>query len=535
MRELLREQAARLREAGFDQADADARILLAHVLKVERSSLLTVDEVSDEDAAAFREVIETRLAGTPVQHITGKAPFRYTEVEVGPGVLIPRPETEWMTGWAIEQLRDRESRVVVELCAGSGAISKSISTELDNTDVYANELDDDAYQFLVKNLNWSPVVCAQGDMAEAFPALDHTVDLVVANPPYIAESAYESLPVDVREHDPKVALVADDDGLAAIRVVVDTAARLLKRGGLLVCEHGDDQADAVVDILTAQGEFTDIVDHLDLNDRPRFVSAVRGPDKPTWQKFDVTTEQEQAIAAAVAAVRAGECIVLPTDTVYGIGADAGSAAAVQRLLDAKQRGRDMPPPVLIAEPAMLGALAAEVPEAAQALAESCWPGALTLILTAQPGLRMDLGDTDGTIAVRVPDHEFARDLLRRTGPLAVSSANVSGQPASTRVTDAIAMLGNEVSVYLDDGATPGSVASTIVDFVGRTEGRIVRQGVISVEQIRQVAPEVEEPDETDGESPEETTAVEVPDETVVEALDESVGEQSHDVTEAPTA
>lgn len=492
--DLVREQAALLREAGFDQADADARILLAHVLKVDRSALLTREEVSDEDVDTFRELVETRRHGTPVQHITGTAPFRYTEVEVGPGVLIPRPESESMAGWAIEQLRARDSRVVVELCAGSGAISKAISTELDNTDVYANELDDDAYHFLVQNLNWSPVVCAQGDMADAFPALDGTVDLVIANPPYISPADFDDLPADVREHDPKVALVAEDDGLAAIRVVVDSAARLLKRGGILVCEHGETQADAVAQILADQGEFTDVVDHLDLTDRPRFVSAVRGADLPTWQTFDALRERDEAIQAALSAVRAGECIVLPTDTVYGIGADASSADAVQRLLDAKQRGRDMPPPVLIAEPAMLGALAAEVPHAAQALADACWPGALTLILKAQNGLRMDLGDTDGTIAVRVPDHDFARALLRRTGPLAVSSANVSGEPASTRVFDAITMLGNSVSVYLDAGATPGGVASTIVDFVGRADGRIVRQGAITADVIRQHAPDVEQAD-----------------------------------------
>ena len=130
------------------------------------------------------------------------------------------------------------------------------------------------------------------------------------------------------------------------------------------------------------------------------------------------------------AIERGDCIVLPTDTVYGIGADAFSAEAVQRLLDAKNRGRDMPPPVLIGDASLIRALATDVPQPARDLVQRHWPGALTVICKIQPSLRMDLGDTEGTIALRVPDHELARDVLRRTGPMAVSSANISGQPAA---------------------------------------------------------------------------------------------------------
>ena len=170
---------------------------------------------------------------------------------------------------------------------------------------------------------------------------------------------------------------------------------------------------------------------------------------------DLLTDEGAALTDALEAVRAGECIVLPTDTVYGIGANALDPAAVQRLLDAKERGRDMPPPVLIAEPSMLRAVVDEVPAAASALARQFWPGALTLILKAQPKSGMDLGDTGGTVAVRVPAHDGARALLRRTGPLAVSSANVSGQPAAVTCDDARQQLGDRVSVYLDAGQAPG--------------------------------------------------------------------------------
>ncbi|MEN0072081.1 MAG: L-threonylcarbamoyladenylate synthase, partial [Propionicimonas sp.] len=194
--------------------------------------------------------------------------------------------------------------------------------------------------------------------------------------------------------------------------------------------------------------------------------------------IDVLADPQAGIDAAIAAIEAGECIVLPTDTVYGIGADALSAAAVQALLDAKQRGRDLPPPVLIAEPAMLRSLAATVSDDALALADAFWPGALTLVVASQPTLRMDLGDRGDTIAVRIPDHAFTRELLRATGPLAVSSANTHGNPAATSASEALAQLGDTVSVYLDAGQGSGIVPSTIVDVSGERP-RVLREGRIS--------------------------------------------------------
>lgn len=197
-----------------------------------------------------------------------------------------------------------------------------------------------------------------------------------------------------------------------------------------------------------------------------------------WRRYDLVAHTEEAITAAAQAVARGQLVVLPTDTVYGIGANALDPAAVQALLNAKHRGRDMPPPVLIAEPAMLGALVEEVPPKISRTIEAHWPGALTLIMKAQPDLRMDLGRTNGTIAVRVPDHDLTRLLLRRTGALAVSSANISGQPPATTVEEAIDQLGDSVAVYLDAGPTPGAVPSTIVDLATTRIGRIVRAGVI---------------------------------------------------------
>ncbi len=202
-------------------------------------------------------------------------------------------------------------------------------------------------------------------------------------------------------------------------------------------------------------------------------------------------DADNGIAAAAEAVAAGKCVVFPTDTVYGIGANAFSGEAVQTLLKAKNRGKDMPPPVLVAEPSMLRALTSDVPKDATALAAKFWPGALTLILKAQKTLNLKVGETDGTVAVRVPHHDGARALLRSTGPLAVSSANVSGQPAATTCDEARSALGDRVAVYLDGGTVGSQTVSTIVDFSRSDKGRVLRAGALSFEELVAVATRLE--------------------------------------------
>ncbi len=197
------------------------------------------------------------------------------------------------------------------------------------------------------------------------------------------------------------------------------------------------------------------------------------------------TEREAGVAAAALAVQRGQLVVLPTDTVYGVGADAFTPAAVRRLLAAKGRGREMPPPVLISAATTLDALAVGVPSYARALVEELWPGPLTLVCRQQPSLVWDLGDTRGTVAVRMPDHDVALELLGRTGPMAVSSANRSGLPAATDADAAEEMLGGAVEVLLDAGKSPGAEASTIVDVTGDT-GRVLRLGAVPLVRLNQI-------------------------------------------------
>ena len=196
-------------------------------------------------------------------------------------------------------------------------------------------------------------------------------------------------------------------------------------------------------------------------------------------------EREAGVAAAGRAVQRGRLVVVPTDTVYGIAADAFSAEAVAALLAAKGRGRQMPPPVLVSAKTTLEALASGVPDWARALVEELWPGPLTLVLHQQASLQWDLGETRGTVAVRMPDHDVALELLARTGPLAVSSANRTGLPAALDADDAEKMLGERVRVILDAGPTPGPIPSTIVDCT-TDEGRLLRQGVVPLERLNEI-------------------------------------------------
>ncbi|MFC5910267.1 L-threonylcarbamoyladenylate synthase [Streptacidiphilus monticola] len=210
------------------------------------------------------------------------------------------------------------------------------------------------------------------------------------------------------------------------------------------------------------------------------------------RRYDCSDPSERAtgLREAASAVRRGELVVLPTDTVYGLGADAFSAEAVASLLAAKGRGRSMPTPVLVGSPTTLHGLVSDFSEQAWELVDAFWPGGLTLVTRHQPSLRWDLGDTRGTVAVRMPLHPVAIELLGTTGPMAVSSANLTGKPSPLDCDDAQAMLGESVSVYLDGGAAEHGVPSSIVDVTGKVPV-LLREGAISAAQLREVVPELE--------------------------------------------
>ena len=207
-----------------------------------------------------------------------------------------------------------------------------------------------------------------------------------------------------------------------------------------------------------------------------------------YRRYDTSQEESrlQGIRQAKAALERGELVVLPTDTVYGIAANAFSPSAVARLLKAKGRGRNSPPPVLIAGAHQLEALASQIPSVASSLAEKYWPGALTMVLSAQPALDWDLGETRGTVALRVPDHPVTLELIREFGPIAVSSANLHGAPAATDCENAVSQLGESVSVYLNSGPSAIGSPSTILDLTPlalKDPVRVLREGAIDSAEL----------------------------------------------------
>jgi release factor glutamine methyltransferase len=221
--------------------------------------------------------VARRAAREPLQHLTGRAWFRHVELAVGPGVFVPRPETELLAGWAVESAARLDAPLVVDLCTGSGAIAKAVAHEVPQARVHAVELDEPAYRWAQRNLAGTGVDLRQGDFGTAFDDLSGTVDVVVCNPPYVPLEAWESVAPEARDHDPHLALFSGADGLDAIRVLAVRAAVLLRPGGVLGVEHADVQGEAVPAVLTTTGRWTEVRDHRDLAGRPRFTTARLAP------------------------------------------------------------------------------------------------------------------------------------------------------------------------------------------------------------------------------------------------------------------
>ncbi len=279
---VLADATARLDAAGVESARHDAETLLGHVLGTGRSGLPRAGDLTADQAAEFESVVVRRTAREPLQHITGRAAFRYLDLEVGPGVFVPRPETEVLAGVAIDELNRLvdggvEHPVALDLCTGSGALAVSMATEAAGSVVIAIELSEEAVAYARRNAAGHQVEVRLGDIADAADDLAGLVSVVTANPPYIPLTAWESVEAEVRDHDPAVALWSGEDGLDAIAVVAEVAARLLVDGGLIVCEHADVQGDTAAAIFATSGEWTAVRDNRDLAGRPRFVTARRAP------------------------------------------------------------------------------------------------------------------------------------------------------------------------------------------------------------------------------------------------------------------
>ncbi|MFD6453801.1 peptide chain release factor N(5)-glutamine methyltransferase [Nocardia sp. NPDC060220] len=287
LRPLIVEAAARLAEAGVGSPMPDAENLAAHVLGTERMRLAMIPLVEPEVADRYRAVIERRASRIPLQHLTGTAAMGEIDLAVGPGVFVPRPETELLFAWALaylETLPHDHTPIVVDLCTGSGALALAIAHARPDAEVHAVELDPAALAWARRNADTriaggdTPITLHADDVTDPalLAPLTGRVDLVVANPPYIPDAAI--LDPEVADHDPHRALFGGPDGLDVIRAMIPTIARLLNSGGATGIEHDDTNGGGVAALLAA-ADFTDVVEHVDLADKPRFVVA-RRPDSP---------------------------------------------------------------------------------------------------------------------------------------------------------------------------------------------------------------------------------------------------------------
>ena len=272
----------RLTAAGVDSPDHDARALAVHVLgKDKPSDLLMVDEFDEQQAQAYEAVVSRRAQRVPLQHLTGWVGFRYLELEVGPGVFVPRPETESVVQWAVDAVRAEgwTAPLCVDLCAGSGTMAFALANEVPGATVHAVERDPDALAWTRRNAAHRvaagdpEVLLHLGSAEDALPGFDGTLDLVVSNPPYVATTETHIPDPEVLDHDPGIALWAGTDGLDVIRLVEQAARRLLKVGGLVVVEHSDRQGTTAPALFTAAGGWAEVADHRDYADRDRYVTA----------------------------------------------------------------------------------------------------------------------------------------------------------------------------------------------------------------------------------------------------------------------
>lgn len=433
---------------------------------VEAATARTVDDASRAELAVA--MAERRVAGEPLQYILGSQPFRHIELEVGAGVFIPRPETEVLVQHVLDLLPQQGT--AVDLCTGSGAIALAVADERPDVEVYATERSPEALDWARKNAvrnGWRERIDERfihGDLFSGLPpALRGQVDVVIANPPYVATGERDTMPADVVRHEPSEALFAGDDGLEVIRRIAGEAPDWLAPGGWLALEIGATQAAEVAGLLRAAG-YEDVDVFGDLAGRARIA---RARTSAPW-------------AALLPQVRAGEVVAIPTDTVYGVGSilSEGGVGDIFRL---KGRPEHKPVAVLVHSLPIAEGLG-RFSELARALARSFWPGSLTLVLPRSQGFEVDLGGADrDTVGLRIPGRGDILRFLAASGPLATTSANPSGQP-SARTEDQIRSYFPAIPIV---SAEPGrGLESTVVSVVRGVE--VLREGAISREEIAQV-------------------------------------------------
>ena len=496
-----------LARKGDEHARLSAEWLLSAATGKDRTGLyMAFDEpLSAEELSLMHGFIERRAAGEPLQYITGKTSFRFVEVACAPGVLIPRPETELLVDAALEGIdaaRALSPVRVLEIGCGTGCVSCAIASERPGTLVTATDISPTAAELARKNrdaLGLADVIdIVECDLASGVsPELMGTFAVLVSNPPYIPDDVMRRLPGEVANFEPELALAGGADGLDVYRRLLALAPQALVPGGMLAVELHEDCLDAAAQLANEQGAWKDVEIRRDLTGRTRFLVARLAGELPTVApahepegrivSCDQNEPAAEVVADAASVLREGGVVVMPTDSVYGIGAAAlPDNPGYLRIFDIKHRDLAQTLPLLVADASELDRLAVDVPSWAHALAERLWPGALTIVVRASGAVPEQYLRADGTVALRVPDSNLVRELAREVGPLAVTSANTHGMPAPATSDDIERRIANEADLTLAAGPTPDGAASTIVDATS-AEPRIIRQGPIPEELVARIA------------------------------------------------
>lgn len=496
-----------LARKGDEHARLSAEWLLSAATGKDRTGLyMAFDEpLSPDELSRMHGFIERRAKGEPLQYITGKTSFRFIEVACAPGVLIPRPETELLVDAALEGI-DAASAMnpirVLEVGCGTGCVSCAIASERPGALVTATDISPTAAALARENrdalglANFVDVV--ECDLVSGVSSeLMGTFAVLVSNPPYIPDDVMRKLPDEVANFEPELALAGGADGLDVYRRLLDAAPRALVPGGMLAVELHEDALDAAANLAHEQGCWKSIEIRRDLTGRTRFIVARLAGELPAAAPVHepegriVPCNQDEpsseVIADAASVLRAGGVVVMPTDSVYGIGAAAiPDNPGHRRIFDIKRRDLAQTLPLLVSDASELDRLAVDVPAWARALAERLWPGALTLVVHASEAVPREFQRENGTVALRVPNSALVRELAREVGPLAVTSANTHGMPAPATSDDIERRIADAADLTLAAGPTPAGAASTIVDTT-TGEPRIVRQGPIPEEVIATLA------------------------------------------------
>jgi release factor glutamine methyltransferase len=522
---LLDTAAGYLKDKGSNSPRLDAELLLADTLHLERIHLYTQHDrpLTADEVTAYRTLVARRAAHEPVAYIRGRAFFRHLSLEVRPGVLIPRPETEELVDLALDTLRRRPAwgdlpgasalgaaaspapsapgqaappatltpgpgavlPTIVDVGTGSGAIALSLAQEA-GVRVLAIDASREALAVAGANaeaLGLSDrVVLQEADLLSGIA--DDTLDMVVSNPPYVRAGDIPGLAPDVRLFEPPAALDGGPDGLDVYRRLVPEAARVLRPGGALLLEVGEDQAGAVCDLARAAG-FALVAVHKDLSRKDRMVEATL-PGAAALTPDELGEAETTALRRAL---DAGAAIGLPTDTVYGVAAKWDSSAGIRRLFAAKQRSPGQPVAVLFASVDAVKAALTDLDAAAARVLERLLPGPFTFVVATQVPRPERVGTPD-SLGVRIPNHP---DLLRLLAaidiPVAATSANITGLPAPATAAEVDPMVLAHCSVAIVPGAgspAVAGVASTVVDLRPLAEGAtpiVLREGAVPGDEV----------------------------------------------------